>query len=171
MVTHFRAMADHRRGWISRSWILVIVVTSISFTMLGVLLFENLMPFWLIGTVSVAICWLSFGSGIASIIGDARQLCKSLLASLLRIGAIVEIWSPGHWIYAGVTPITGFGNIGTDLMKLVYSNSRLFPVIFVGVWVSPVWEYVGFQVFSRLRVKAQLFRGLPSCGTTEIRAG
>lgn len=146
-----RAKATRER--VSRWRLLaVILAASISLTLLGVLLFPDLLSFWWIGTAAVAICWLGFGSGIVLVFGDRHKLVKSFFASLLGIGAIVEIWSLGHWLYAGVAPSATFGSVGSDLeMNLAYANSWLFPAIFTAAWLSPIWIYIVSIVFSRLR--------------------
>jgi len=141
------------RGRVSpRRLLVAILAAMISLTLLGVLVFQDLAPFWWIGAAAVAICSLGFGSGIASVFGDVRQLAKSFFASLLGIGAIVEIWSLGHWLYEGVAPSVIFGSVGSDLeMNLAYANSWLSPVVFTATWLSPIWICVVSIVFSRLR--------------------
>jgi hypothetical protein len=134
------------------SLLTVILATSISFTLPVVSGFLDLVPFWWAGAAAVAFCWLALGSGIASLLGDVRQLVKLFFASLLGIGAIVEIWSLGHWLYEGAAPSVTFGSVGSDFeMNLAYANSWFFPAIFGAAWLSPIWVYILYSVFSRLR--------------------
>jgi hypothetical protein len=112
----------------------------------------DLVPFWWTGAAAVAFSWLGLRSGIPFVFGDSHQLVKSLFASLLGIGAIVEIWSLSHWLYEGVASSVTFGSVGSDLeMNLAYANSWLFLAIFAAGWLSPIWIYVVSMVFSRLR--------------------
>jgi hypothetical protein len=151
IVLRFRA--DATQESMNRLWSpSAIVAPSISFTLLGVLVFPDLASFWWIGAAAVAFCWLGFGSGIASVFGDVRKLVKSFFASLLGIAAIVEIWSLSHWLYEGVAPSVTFGSVGSDLeMNLVYANSWFFLAIFVAAWLSPLWGYIAFRLFRTLK--------------------
>jgi hypothetical protein len=134
------------------SLLTLILAASISFALPVVSGFPDLVPFWWIGAAAVAFCWLGLRSGIAYVFGDVRQLVKSFFASFLGIAAIVEIWSLAHWLYEGVAPTVTFGNVGSDLeMNLAYANSWSFPAIFTAAWLSPIWIYVVYLVFSRLR--------------------
>jgi hypothetical protein len=126
ILLRFRAEATQVR--MNRLWLpSAILAASISFALLRVLGFPDLVPFWWVGAAAVAFCWVGFGFGIASVFGDVRQLVKSFFASLLGIAAIVEIWSLGHWLYEGVAPSVTFGSVGSDLeMNLAYANSGCF---------------------------------------------
>jgi len=55
------------------------------------------------------------GDGVAQIIGGRRKLIWAFLASLLGIGAIVEIWSLSHWFYSGFVPLAGYEKTWLDL--------------------------------------------------------
>jgi hypothetical protein len=151
IVLRFRAEAAQES--MNHLWLpSAILAASISFALLGVLVFQYLVSFWWVGAVAVAFCWLGLRSGIAHIFGDPRHMVKSFFASLLGIGAIVEIWSLSHWIYEGVAPSVTFGSVGSDLeMNLAYANSWLFPAVFTAAWLSPIWVYTAYLVFSRLR--------------------
>jgi hypothetical protein len=64
----------------------------------------------------------------------------------------VEIWSLIHWLYEGVAPNVTFGSVGSDLeMNLAYANSWLFPAVFAAGWLSPIWIYILYSMFCRLR--------------------
>jgi len=107
--------------------------------------------FWWMGTIAVAICWLRLGP-LTRIVGGQRQLLLSFLASLLAIGAIVEIWSLGHWFCAAVDPSTTWGKAGADFeMNLTYATFSLFPAIFVAAWLSPIWIPVLLLMFRKLQ--------------------
>jgi len=153
IVLRFRAQATQvsmNRLWSPSAT--AIVASSILLTILGVLLFPDLVPFSLVGAAAVAFCWLGLGSGIACAFGDVRKLVKSFFASLLGIAAIVEIWSLSHWLYEGVAPSVTFGSVGSDLeMNLAYANSWSFLAIFVAAWLSPFWGYVAFRLFRTLK--------------------
>jgi hypothetical protein len=151
VLRRFRAQAAQER--MSRlSLLTVILAASISFALPVVSGFPDLVPFWWVGAVAVAFCWLGLGSGIASVLGDVRQLTKSFFASLLGVAAIVEIWSLIHWLYEGVAPNVTFGSVGSDLeMNLSYSNYWLFLAVFAAAWLSPIWIYILYSMFSRLR--------------------
>ncbi len=112
------------------------------------ILFQYPVPFWWIGTVAVGICWLGFGDGVAQIIGGRRKLIWVFLASLLGIGAIVEIWSLGHWLYSGFVPLAGYEKTWPDLeMNLTYAWSSLFPAIFLVTWLSPIWAFIVVRLY------------------------
>jgi hypothetical protein len=166
----FRAQLTQQR--MNRLWLLTgILAASISLALLGALAFPDLVPFWWIGAAAVAICWLGLGSGIASVFGDPRQLVKSFFASLLGIGAIVEVWSLSHWLYAGLAQGVTFGSVGSDLeMNLTYANSWLFPAIFTAAWLSPIWIYIAYA-FSRLRTTRHDSLPLKTLASQELRLG
>jgi hypothetical protein len=112
------------------------------------ILFQYPVPFWWMGTVAVGICWLGFGDGIVQIIGGRRKLIWAFLASLLGIGAIVEIWSLSHWLYSGFIPLAGYGKTWPDLeMNLTYAWSSLFPAIFLATWLSPIWAFIVVKLY------------------------
>lgn len=112
------------------------------------ILFQYPVPFWWIGTAAVVICWLGFGDAIAQIIGGRRKLMWAFLASLLGIGAIVEIWSLGHWFYSGFVPLAGYSKTWPDLeMNLTYAWSSLFPAIFLVTWLSPIWAFIAVKLY------------------------
>jgi hypothetical protein len=112
------------------------------------ILFQYPVPFWWIGTVAVGICWLGFGDGVAEIIGGRRKLIWAFLASLLGMGAIVEIWSLGHWLYSGFVPLAGYVKTWPDLeMNLTYAWSSLFPAIFLATWLSPIWAFIAVKLY------------------------
>jgi hypothetical protein len=112
------------------------------------ILFQYPVPFWWIGTAAVGICWLGFGDGIAQIIGGRRKLILTFLASLLGIGAIVEIWSLSHWLYSGFVPFAGYEKTWPDLeMNLTYAWSSLFPAIFLATWLSPIWAFIAVKLY------------------------
>jgi len=112
------------------------------------ILFQYPAPFWWIGTVAVGICWLGFGDAIVQIIGGRRKLMWAFLASLLGIGAIVEIWSLSHWFYSGFVPLAGYGKTWPDLeMNLTYAWSSLFPAIFLVTWLSPIWAFIVVKLY------------------------
>jgi hypothetical protein len=112
------------------------------------ILFQYPVPFWWIGTVAVVMCWLGFGDGVAQIIGGRRKLIWAFLASLLGIGAIVEIWSLSHWLYSGFVPLAGYGKTWPDLeMNLTYAWSSLFPAVFLATWLSPIWAFIVVKLY------------------------
>lgn len=122
----------------------------VSVVVIGALGASYPVPFWWIGTGAVVICWVGLGSGIARVIGDRRQLVSSFLASLLAIGAVVEIWSLGHWLYSGFVPSVGYAKTWPDLeMNLTYAWSWAFPAIFLGTWLSPIWAFVALKLYRR----------------------
>jgi len=128
----------------------VILGASIALILIFVeaILFQYPVPFWWIGTAAVGICWLGFGDGIAQIIGGRRKLIWAFLASLLGIGAIVEIWSLGHWLYSGFVPLAGYGKTWPDLeMNLTYAWSSLFPALFLATWLSPIWAFIAVKLY------------------------
>jgi hypothetical protein len=91
------------------------------------------------------------GERIASVFGDPHQPVKSFFGSLLGVAAIVEIWSLSHWLYEGVAPTVTFGSVSSDLeMNLAYANSWLFPALIAAAWVSPIWIYILYSVFTRI---------------------
>jgi hypothetical protein len=105
-------------------------------------------PFWLIGTGAVVVCWLGLGSGIVHVIGDRRQLVSIFLASLLGVGAVVEIWSLSHWLYSGFVPLAAYAKTWPDLeMNLTYAWSWSFPAIFLATWLSPIWAFIAFKLY------------------------
>ena len=128
----------------------VILGASIALILIFVeaILFQYPVPFWWMGTVAVGICWLGFGDGVAQVIGGRRKLIWAFLASLLGIGAIVEIWSLSHWLYSGFVPLAGYGKTWPDLeMNLTYAWSSLFPAIFLATWLSPVWGFIVVKLY------------------------
>jgi hypothetical protein len=156
-----------REDGIRWSLLAAILGASITLTVLGVLFLPDLIPFWWIGTAAVGICWLGFGSSIVRIIGDRLLLLKAFFASLLAIGAILEIWSLGHWLYAGVAPGTTLGKVGADLeMNLAYANSWMFPALFLAAWLSPIWTYIAFQAFRKAKKNEPRVLRNPNAPTT-----
>jgi hypothetical protein len=134
----------HRQLWA------VILGASIALILILVeaILFQYPVPFWWIGTVAVGICWLGFGDGVVQIIGGRRKLIWAFLASLLGIGAIVEIWSLAHWFYSGFVPLAGYEKTWPDLeMNLTYAWSSLFPAIFLATWLSPIWAFIAVKLY------------------------
>jgi len=112
------------------------------------ILLQYPVPFWWIGTIAVGICWLGFGDGVVQIIGGRRKLIWAFLASLLGIGAVVEIWSLSHWLYSGFVPLAGYEKTWPDLeMNLTYAWSSLFPAIFLATWLSPIWAFIAFKLY------------------------
>jgi hypothetical protein len=151
------------------SLLMAILVASISFTLPLVSGFPDLMPFWWVGAAAVAFCWLGLGSCVASVFGDVHQLVKSFFASLLGIAAIVEISSLSHWLYEGVAPSVTFGSVGSDLeMNLAYANSWVFPAVFTGAWLSPIWVYIVYLAFSRLRARPSPLKTITSQQTMRL---
>jgi hypothetical protein len=149
IVLGLRADRAGRRVTRRQLWA-VILSASIALILILVeaILFQYPVPFWWIGTVAVVICWFGFGDAIVQIIGGRRKLILAFLASLLGIGAIVEIWSLGHWFYSGFVPLAGYGKTWPDLeMNLTYAWSSLFPAIFLATWLSPIWAFIAFKLY------------------------
>jgi hypothetical protein len=149
IVLGLRADRAGRRVTRRQLWA-VILGASIALILILVvaILFQYPVPFWWMGTVAVGICWLGFGDGIAQVIGGRRKLIWAFLASLLGIGAIVEIWSLGHWLYSGFIPLAGYEKTWPDLeMNLTYSWSSLFPAIFLATWLSPIWAFIAVKLY------------------------
>lgn len=141
----------------------LILGASILLTLMLVLASPNLVPFWLIGTVALGICWLGFGFRVAQVVGGRRELLKVFFASLLGIGAILETWSLGHWLRSGVVPSVAFRNVGAGLeMNLTYAASLLFPVVFVAAWLSPLWAYVAFKLHQTLKRRESAKPSVPA---------
>jgi hypothetical protein len=141
-----------RTGKRVRRWQLVAVILSASIALILVLLeaffLQYSVPFWWIGTIAVCVCWLGFGDGITQMIGGRRQLFRSFFASLFGIGAIVEVSSLSHWLYAGVVPSVAYANTWSDLeMNLTYAWSWLFPALFLATWLSPIWAFTAVKVY------------------------
>jgi hypothetical protein len=133
-------------------WQLLAVILSASIALILILLeavfFQYSVPFWWIGTIAVCICWLVFGDGITQMMGGRRQLLRSFFASLFGIGAILEICSLSHWLYAGVIPSAAYANTWSDLeMNLTYAWSWLFPALFLATWLSPIWAFIAVKVY------------------------
>jgi hypothetical protein len=144
-------LADRAGRRVTR-WQLAAIIFSASIALILILLealfLQHSVPFWWIGTIAVCICWLGFGDGIAQMIGSRRQSLGSFFASLFGIGAIVEISSLSHWLYAGVIPSAAYANIWSDLeMNLTYAWSWLFPALFLATWLSPIWAFIAFKVY------------------------
>jgi hypothetical protein len=77
---------------------------------------------------------------------------KNLAAAISKKHAYLQIWSLGHWLYEGVASSVTFGSVGSDLeLNLAYANSWLFPPLFTAAWLSPIWVYIAYLAFSRLR--------------------
>jgi hypothetical protein len=134
----------------------VILTASIGLILLllEVLLPQYSVPLWWIGTIAVCICWLGFGDRITQMIGSRRRLLSSFFASLFGIGAIVEICSLSHWLYAGVVPSATYANTWSDLeMNLTYAWSGLFPALFLATWLSPIWAFAALKVYSLAKSK------------------
>ena len=149
MVLGLRVDRAGRRVTRRQLWAVILGV-SIAFILILVeaILFQYPVPFWWIGTVAVGICWLACGDGVARIIGGRRKLIWAFLASLLGIGAVVEIWSLGHWFYSGFVPLAGYEKTWPDLeMNLTYAWSPLFPAIFLATWLSPIWALIAFKLY------------------------
>ena len=141
----------------------LILGASILLTLMLVLASPNLVPFWLIGTVALGICWLGFGFRVAQVVGGRRELLKVFFASLLGIGAILETWSLGHWLRSGVVPSVAFRNVGAGLeMNLTYAASLLFPVVFVAAWLSPLWAYVALKLHQTLKRRESAKPSVPA---------
>jgi len=133
-------------------WQLVAVILGASIALILILvealLLQYSVPFWWIGTVAFCVCWFGFGDGIVQIIGSRRRTFWSFFASLFGIGAIVEIASLSHWLYAGVVPTVTFANTWSDLeMNLTYAWSWLFPALFLATWLSPIWAFIALKVY------------------------
>jgi hypothetical protein len=144
-------LAD-RAGKKFTRWQLVAVILSASIalilTLAEALFLLCSVPFWWIGTIIVCICCLGFGDGITQMIGSRRQALRSFFASLFGIGAIVEISSLSHWLYAGVIASAAYANTWSDLeMNLTYAWSGLFPVLFLATWLSPIWALIALKVY------------------------
>jgi hypothetical protein len=128
---------------------LLAVILSASIALILVLLetffLQYSIPFWWISTIAVCVCWFGLGDGITRMIGRGH-LVWSFFASLFGIGAIVEIGSVSHWLYAGVIPSAAFSNTWSDLeMNLTYAWSWLFPALFVATWLSPIWAFIAVK--------------------------
>jgi hypothetical protein len=169
----WRFRTEPKRVRMNGLWLLAaILAASVSLALLGVLAFPDLMPFWWLGAGAVALCWLGLGSVVSSIFGDPRQLVKSFFASLLGIGAILEVWSLSHWLYAGIASGVTFRSVGSDLeMNLTYANSWSFPAIFTAAWLSPIWIYIAYFVFSRLRTTERKSSPPKTLARQELRLG
>jgi hypothetical protein len=161
MALGLRADRAGRRVTRRQLWA-VILGASIALILILVeaILFQYPVPFWWIGTAAVGICWLGLGDGVVQIIGARRKLMWAFLASLLGIGAIVEIWSLSHWLYSGFVPLAGYGKTWPDLeMNLTYAWSWLFPAIFLATWLSPIWAFIALKVYRRANSKKTMVSG------------
>jgi hypothetical protein len=68
-----RIRAEASRQRLSRLSVLTVIMAgSISFALAVISGFPDLVPFWWVGAAVVAFCWLTLGSGIASLFEDAR---------------------------------------------------------------------------------------------------
>jgi hypothetical protein len=143
--------ADRAGGRVTRRQLWAVILgasIALILILVEVILFQYPVPFWWIGTAAVGICWLGFGDGVAQIIGGRSKLIWAFLASLLGIGAIVEIWSLSHWLYSGFVPLAGYEKTWPDLeMNLTYAWSSLFPAIFLATWLSPIWAFIAVKSY------------------------
>jgi hypothetical protein len=150
---------DHVGKRVTRWQLLAVILTAsiaLILILLETLFLQFSVPFWWIGTIAVCICWLGFGDGITQAIGSRRLSLGSFFASLFGIGAILEIASLSHWLYAGVVPSVAFANTWSDLeLNLTYAWSWLFPALFLVTWVSPIWAFIAVKVYRLAKSKSK----------------